>query len=95
MAPSSTQPGPTANNPASNGRPHESASVSNGNNEHWSKELLQDMDAMMKRMDFMRDDLSKIQDEVVTLRRSFGDIHKLLNDLKELVAPETGPDAST
>lgn len=43
----------------------------------------------------MRDTLSKIQDEVAILRRSFGDIHKILDHLKELVPPETGPDAST
>ncbi|CEJ59641.1 hypothetical protein PMG11_08258 [Penicillium brasilianum] len=94
MASSSTEPEPTTNNPASNGRPHDSASVSESNNECWTKELAQEIDSMAKRMEFMKDNLSKIQDEFVILRRSFEDIHKILNHLKELVPHEATSDAS-
>jgi hypothetical protein len=95
MAPSSAEPEPTTNDRASNGKPHESASVSNGTNECGSKELVPDIDAMMKKMEFMKNNLAKIQDEFVILRRSFEDIHKILDHLKELVPPEIASDAST
>jgi hypothetical protein len=102
MASSSTQPESTAQNPTSNGTTngtnHESAGTSDGNNENgvrWSSELVQDLNDMMAKMNLMKTNLLKIQDDVALLRKSFADVQQTLERLRDLVPKEPVPSSDT